>query len=99
MGDAYFQDEAFWINTMRDTYCETKDLNGIHYFLTTVSDESIHCVSVRPELWEVEVAGITMKDWFELAITDPDAVTDQAEEGTFVNDIEGVEPFECDVGE
>ena len=99
MGDAYFQDEAFWINTMRDTYCETKDLNGIHYFLTTVSDESVHCVSVRPELWEVEVAGITMRDWFELAITDPDAVTDHAEEGTFVNDIEGVEPFACDVGE
>jgi len=99
MGDAYFQDEVFWINTMRETYCDTKDLNGIHYFLTSVSDESIHCVSVRPELWDVPVDGITMKEWFELAINDPDSVSDQAEEADFTTDIPGVLPFECEVGE
>ncbi len=99
MGDAYFQDEAFWINTMREAYCDTKDLQGIHYFLTSVSDESIHCISVRPNLWEVEVDGVSMKEWFTLAINDPDAVTDQAEEASFTTDIPGVEPFECSVGE
>ncbi len=99
MGDAYFQDTDFWINSMREAYCETKDLTGIHYFLTSVSDSSIHCISVRPDLWDVPVNGVSMKEWFELAINDPDAVTDQAEEANFTTDIPGVEPFDCEVGE
>ena len=99
MGDAYFQDTVFWVNTMREAYCDTKDLSGIHYFLSSVSDESIHCISVRPDLWDIPVNGVSMKEWFELAINDPDAVTDQAEEANFTNDIPGVEPFECEVGE
>ena len=99
MGDAYFQDTDFWINTMREAYCDTKDLNGIHYFLTSVSDSSIHCITVRPDLWEVPVNGVSMKEWFELAINDPDSVTDQAEEANFTTDIPGVEPFNCEVGE
>ena len=99
MGDAYFQDTDFWINTMREAYCDTKDLNGIHYFLTSVSDSSIHCITVRPDLWEVPVNGVSMKEWFELAINDPDSVTDQAEEANFTTDIPGVEPFDCEVGE
>ena len=40
-----------------------------------------------------------MKEWFELAINDPNAVTDQAEEANFTTDIPGVEPFDCEVGE
>lgn len=99
MGDAYFQDTDFWINTMREAYCDTKDLTGIHYFLSSVSDSSIHCITVRPDLWDVPVDGVSMKEWFELAINDPDAVTDQAEEANFTTDIPGVEPFDCEVGE
>lgn len=95
--DAFFDDEAFFINTMRQSYCATKDLNGIQYYLTGVSDRSVHVVSIRPDLWAGEVAGEAMRDWFWRAITAPDTLQDRAEEGNFVEVIPGVEPFPCEV--
>ncbi|HJK99095.1 MAG TPA: pectin acetylesterase-family hydrolase [Polyangiaceae bacterium LLY-WYZ-14_1] len=97
--DAFFggeDEEAFWINTLRQSYCDTKDLPGIEYFLTSVADESIHVVSLRPELWNGTVDGVQMRDWFARAVSDPDSVQDRAEEGDFVDEIPGVEPFPCD---
>ena len=38
-----------------------------------------------------------LRDWFEGAITDPDNVVDRVEEGTFVENIPGTEPFACEV--
>ncbi|HYD50481.1 MAG TPA: pectin acetylesterase-family hydrolase, partial [Terriglobales bacterium] len=93
--DAFFESEPLFINRMREAYCDTKDLNGIQWYLTSESAMSQHVVSVFPNLWEGEVAGITMRDWFEGAISDPDAVEDRAEEGDFTARIEGVEPFPC----
>jgi len=96
-GDAFFTAEDHWINTMRRDYCDTKDLNGIHYYYSSESKESIHVISLRPEFYEGEVAGVELRDWLEAAITDPDAVVDRAEEGTFVDDIPGAEEFPCEV--
>ncbi|MAA78443.1 MAG: hypothetical protein CL916_04225 [Deltaproteobacteria bacterium] len=96
-GDAYFSDEVHWINTLRQSYCDTKDLNGIHYYLTSNSEESIHVVSIREEYWMGEVAGISMRDWFSGALYEPDLVEDKAEEANFVTDIPGVNPFPCEV--
>ena len=98
-GDAYFggeDEEGEWINAVRQSYCETRDLPGIQYYLTNVSDESVHVVSLRPELWNAEVDVERMRDWFERAITDPDTVEDRAEEANFIEDVPGVEPFPCD---
>jgi len=95
--DAFFDSEAQFVNTMRRTYCETKDLNGIHYFLTSVSAESVHVVSPRPNLWNAAVAGETMRDWVLRAIEQPDTLESRAEEGDFVRVIPGVEPFPCAV--
>ncbi len=96
-GDAFFDDEAFWINTMRQSYCDTRDLNGIHYYYTSVSDESVHVVSLRPELWAGEVDGETMRDWFVRAVTEPDTLMSRVEEADFVDAIPGVEPYPCEV--
>jgi hypothetical protein len=96
--DAFFDDEAHFINTMRREYCTHKDLNGIQFYLTGVSDQSVHVVSLRPNLWEGEVAGETMRDWFRRAIEAPDTLEDRAEEGEFVTAVPGVEPFPCEVG-
>lgn len=96
--DAFFDDEAFFINTMRQSYCATKDLNGIHYYLTGVSDRSVHVVTLRPELWAGEVDGEVMRDWFWRAVTEPDTLESRAGEGNFVAVIPGVEPFPCAVG-
>jgi len=98
--DAYFggaDQEAFWINTVRENYCDTKDLPGIHYYFTSVADESVHVVSIRPELWAGEVDGESMRDWFWRAVTAPDTVTSRVEEGDFAAEIPGVAPYPCDV--
>lgn len=96
--DAFFDDEAFFINTMRGSYCATKNLNGIHYYLTGVSDRSVHVVTLRPELWSGSVDGEVMRDWFWRAVTEPDTLQSRADEGNFVEVIPGVEPFPCAVG-
>lgn len=103
--DAFFtgfgQSEDFWnakwINTMRSDYCDTKDLDGIQYYYTSVSDESLHVVTLREELWLGEVDGEVMSDWFWRAVTEPDTVEDRVEEANFANDIPGVEPYPCEV--
>lgn len=95
--DAFFDDEAVWINTLRRSYCDTKDLPGIQYYLTSVSDESLHVVTIREELWSGSVDGVVMSEWFGRAVSDPASITDRAEEGDFVDAIPGVEPFPCEV--
>ena len=96
-GDAYFSDEVQWINTLRQSYCDTKDLNGIHYYLTSNSEDSVHVVSIRDQYWMGEVDGISMRDWFSGALYEPNQVEDIAEEANFVTDIPGVNPFPCEV--
>lgn len=96
--DAFFDDEALFVNTMRREYCGNKDLNGIHFYLTGVSSESVHVVSLRPNLWSAPVAGEVMRDWFRHAIEDPDTLESRADEGDFVAAVPGVEPFPCRVG-
>jgi hypothetical protein len=95
--DAFFDDEAVWVNTMRQAYCDTYELPGINYYFTSVSDQSIHVVSVRPELWNGEVDGETMRDWFVRAVEEPDTLQSRVEEADFVEAVPGVEPYPCDV--
>ena len=97
MGDAYFQDEALWLNTMRQDICDTRNLPGIHYYLTNVTDDQVHCVSIRDELWEGEVDGEVMRDWFWRAISEPDSLESRLQEGDLTEQVDGVEPFPCEV--
>jgi hypothetical protein len=96
-GDAFFDDEAKWINAVRRGYCDTKDLPGIQYYLTSDSVNSVHVVSLRDEFYYGDVAGERMVDWFWRAVTDPDSITDRAEEGNFTTDIPGSRPFPCEL--
>jgi hypothetical protein len=93
--DAFFSDEAEWIDAVRKGYCDTKDLPGIHYYLTSDSENSTHVVSLRDEFYYGEVAGISMADWLWQAVTEPDSITDRAEEGNFTTDIPGSHAFPC----
>lgn len=95
--DAFFDGNVSFINAMRAGYCETKDLNGIQWYLTSQSSASQHVVSVYPSFWEGAVTGTRMKDWFAEAIRNPDAVGDHAEEGDFTSVIPGVQAFPCEV--
>lgn len=94
-GDAFFSDDATFINALRLMYCDTRELPGIHWYLTSQSDESKHVVTLRPELWSGEVDGVVMSDYFEKAFTTPDTLGSHVEEGDFVTAVPGVEPFPC----
>lgn len=95
--DAFFTDEAFWLNTFRQSYCDTKDLPGINYYFTSNSKESIHVITLREEYWLGEVDGETMADWFWRAMTEPDTLQSRVEEANFVEDIPGTDPYPCPV--
>jgi len=88
---------ARWLNTMRQEYCDTKDLNGINYYYTSVTNESTHVVTLRPELWAGSVDGEVMSDWFWRAVTDPDTIQSRVEEGAFVDLFPGTDPYPCTV--
>ncbi|MEQ9321584.1 MAG: pectin acetylesterase-family hydrolase, partial [Polyangiaceae bacterium] len=96
-GDAFFEDDVSFINALRATYCNTKDLPGIQWYLTSTSTESVHVVTLRPEHWEGAVDGVVMKDWFERAVSDPASLQDRAEEADFTAAVPGVMPFPCEV--
>ena len=93
----FFTEEDLWNNTLRESYCETKDLPGIHYYLSTDSDQSIHVISIRDNFWKGAVDGETLEDFFWRAATEPDTMVDRAEEGDFVEKVPGTRPFPCAV--
>jgi hypothetical protein len=95
--DAFFPDTPAFINELRRSYCATKDLPGIQYYYTSVSSESVHVVSIRPEHWAGEVDGEAMKDWFWRAVTEADSIEDRVEEGDFTTVFPGVDAFPCEV--
>ena len=83
-GDAFFAEEAQFVNTMRRTYCDTKDLPGIQWYLTSAA-EPTHVATIQPNLWTGSVDGVVMSDWFERAFAAPETLSDHAEEGDFVS--------------
>lgn len=89
--------QAQWFNTMRQDFCDTRNLPGIHYYYTGVATESTHVVTLRPELWSGSVAGEVMSDWFERAITEPDTLESRTEEGEWVDMFPGVDQYPCEV--
>jgi hypothetical protein len=95
--DAYFPDTPAFINELRRSYCATKDMPGIQYYYTSVSSESVHVVSIRPDHWVGEVDGEAMRDWFWRAATDADSIEDRVEEGDFTTVFPGVDAFPCEV--
>jgi hypothetical protein len=96
-GDAFFSDEAQWIDAVRQGYCDTRELPGINYYLTSESLNSVHVVSIRDEFYYGSVVGERMVDWFWRAVTDPDSISNRAEEGNFTVDIPGSHAFPCEL--
>jgi Pectinacetylesterase len=97
VGTTFFASVDLWVNQMRASYCDTRDLNGVQYYLPAITD-SVHVISPREELYTSRpVDGVIMRDWLAGAFTNPDDVTDRVEEGTLVQDIPGVMPFPCDI--
>jgi hypothetical protein len=96
-GDAFFSVESEFVDAMRASYCETKALPGIQWYLTGDSVNSVHVVSIRDEFYYGDVAGERMSDWFWRAVADPASISDWAEEGNFTTDIPGTHPFPCEL--
>ena len=93
-GDAYFTSREGFVNALRQTFCDTRELNGVSWYLTGVSSESVHVISPRAELWAGEVAGVALRDWMEAA-TNGERVPSLAEEGDLVTAVPGATPFPC----
>jgi len=92
----FFSGNAAWINEERSTVCDTRDLNGIHYYLTS-DTESVHVVS-RSHFYSEAVDGVVMSDWlWNGVVEDPNSTMSVMEEGDFVTAIPGVDPFPCQV--
>jgi hypothetical protein len=97
VGTTFFPSTPAWINAARESVCDTREVNGIHYYLTSITD-SVHVVSLSDELYQGSVDGAVMSEWlFEGAVSDPDSVVSRMEEGDFVAAIPGVNEFPCTV--
>jgi len=91
----FFDTEVEWINTARQSYCDTAGLNGIRYFLPAIT-ASTHVIATRESLYTTySVDGEIMRDWLGGAMSTPDGVVDRVEEGTLTTDIPGVAAFPC----
>lgn len=97
VGTTFFDSTAAWINALRVSYCDTKDLPGVNYYMPPIPDD-IHVISPRPDLYQgLLVDGQEMRDWFEQVMLDPAGVVSRVEEGDMVEAIPGVEAFPCEV--
>jgi hypothetical protein len=94
-GDAFFPDEASFLNGMRQMYCDTRDLPGVYWYLTSVSDVSTHVITLQQDLWTGAVDGEILNDFLLTAVEAPDDLRSRVEEGDFVEVLPGVEPFPC----
>ncbi|MEO8604217.1 MAG: pectin acetylesterase-family hydrolase [bacterium] len=91
----FFANMPAFINTLRQSYCDTAGTVGLHYFLPAIT-ASTHVIATRQNLYTgYAVDGVLMRDWLAQAMTSPDAVVDAVEGGTLVTDFPGVLPFPC----
>ena len=91
----FFPNVPTWINAMRQSYCDTAGTDGLHYFLPAIT-ASTHVIATRESLYTgTTVDGILMRDWLDLAMSDPDSLFDAVEEGTLVGAYPGTNPFPC----
>ena len=95
-GDAFFADDASFINALRQMYCDTRDLGGVHWFLGSESSTSVHVISTRDDMMTREVAGSTLAAFLERAVTDPMSLQSHVEEADFVDAVPGVLPIPCE---
>ena len=93
----FFNSTSEWINTMRSSYCDTAGTTGLHYFLPAITS-STHVITTRENLYTgTSVDGILMRDWLDLAMSDPDNIFDAVEEGSLTSNISGVLQFPCTI--
>ncbi len=91
----FFSDMPSWTNELRTQYCNTKDLNGVHYFMPAISS-SVHVISPVESLFTTySIGGEIMRDWLADGYSTPAGVVNRVEEGTLVDDVPGVNAFPC----
>lgn len=95
VGTTFFADLPAWINELRRSYCETRNLLGVQYYLPAIT-QNVHVISPRNDLYtDRPVDGVLMRDWLAGGFSAPDEITDRVEEGTLVDDYPGTMPFDC----
>jgi len=88
--------EAF-VNEARRAYCEDTGTPGLHWYLDDIPAQR-HVLLLGDEAYfGSSVAGTTLPDWLDLAMTNPTSLEDAVAEGDLVDLFPGVLPFECGV--
>jgi len=90
-----FADLPTWVNALRAAYCQNQGKTGLHWFLPAVNQNIHTMLRTDSRYTGLAAGGVTVRDYLAAAVTTPDAVVDRVDEGTFVTDIPGVQPFAC----
>ena len=88
-----FTGQAPFVNAVRSAYCETRNDNGLHFFLPA-SPTSASGFLNTGLLATTSSAGTTLTSWLGSAVASPATLTDKVEEASLVAQL-GVQPFDC----
>jgi hypothetical protein len=91
-----FSSSALWTNTARQSYCDTRGRNGIHYFLPAISSSTHGMVQNSTRFQTITSDGVSLRDYLAAAMADPDGVVDRVEEGSLASSA-SIDPFPCSV--
>lgn len=87
-----FQNLRTWIDALRLSYCRSRGLRGIHYFLPALSNR--HTLMVGASYTGATSLGTPLNVWLGGLIDAPAAMADRVEEGDLVA-LHGAMPFPC----
>jgi hypothetical protein len=91
----FFSSVPDWINALRTAYCAVQGETGLRFWMPAESTPFHTILTVGPRFDTVTAGGVTVADWLAGAITNPDGVVDEVDEGTLVTDYPGVNPIAC----
>jgi hypothetical protein len=95
VSSTFFPSRSAWIDALRETYCATRGLPGLRYFLPAVPSH-MHGIVQGSSLFSLTSDGQTASDWLETAVSSPLSLPDRVEEGDLAA-LFGATPFACPV--
>ena len=92
-----FASPAEFVNAVRGAYCRDQGSAGLHWYLDDIPSERHVLLLGDDAYFGSEVAGTSLPTWLEIAMNDPEQLTDAVAEGNLGEAFAGVEPFDCAV--
>ncbi|MEM7137332.1 MAG: pectin acetylesterase-family hydrolase [Myxococcota bacterium] len=90
-----FADTPSHVNALREVYCDTQGLPGVHWFLSALPQSAHGIYSSDSTYTTLTAAGLTLSQWTTARVLNPADPVDAVDEGTLVTAYPGVVPFPC----